>query len=91
MNGSVSNPISHLPTNEDDQEFKFDEVVEPGRPIVPQVKKYAKSHGIELELGWKTEVAKTAKSRLLGDKDLMKGEEELLEAWEALFEKLQPS
>lgn len=74
-----------------DAEEEFDEVVAEGNPIVPQVKVYAEKHGIELELGWKVEVAKTAKSRLLGNRDPMKGEDDLLDVWEDLFEKLQPS
>lgn len=72
-------------------EEEFDEVVQAGRPIVPQVKRYAKDHGIELELGWKVEVAKTVKTRVLGARDPMKDEEDLLQAWKLLFERLEPS
>jgi hypothetical protein len=72
-----------------DVEEEFDDVVEDGRPIVPQAEEYAKRHGIELELGWKVEVAKTAKTRLLGSRDPMDGEDDLLGAWEALFARLQ--
>lgn len=74
-----------------DVEEEFDEVVEDGRPLIPQVEGYAKRNGIELELGWKVEVAKTAKFKLLGSKDPMESEDELLDVWNNLFEKLQPS
>lgn len=59
-----------------------------GRRVGP-VEEYAKRNGIELELGWKVEVAKTDKTRLLGSRDPMKGEDDLLGAWEALFARLQ--
>lgn len=72
-----------------DAEEEFDDVVEEGKPIIPQVEAYAKQNGIELELGWKVEVAKTAKSRLLGGRDPMAGEGELLDVWQGLFESLQ--
>lgn len=74
-----------------DIEEEFDDVVESGFPIIPQVESYARQNGIELELGWKVEVAKTAKTRLLGARDPMAGDDGLLDAWQGLFERLQPS
>jgi hypothetical protein len=68
----------------------FDDVVDGDGPIVPQVKEYAKQHGIALELGWKVDVAKDAKKRVLGANDPMKNEDDLLKAWTELFERLQP-
>ena len=62
-----------------DAEEDFDEVVEYGRTIVVQVKEYTEKHGVELELGWKVEVAKAATSRLLGKQDPIKTEEDLVE------------
>ena len=73
-----------------DAEEYFDEVVEEGEPLIPQVEAYAERHGIELELGWKVEVAKTAKTRLLGSRDPMKGQNDLLDVWEELFGRLRP-
>ena len=70
-------------------EEEFDDVVEEDEAIIPQAEEYAKKNGIELRLGWKVEVAKRAKSRLLGTKNPMKKEDELLDAWQSLFEKLQ--
>lgn len=72
-----------------DGEEEFDEVVEAGAPIIPQVEAFAKRHGIELELGWKVEVAKAVKTRLLGNRDPMKGQDGLLDLWQELFETLQ--
>lgn len=74
-----------------DAEEEFDEVVDPEHPIVPQVERYAGRYGIELELGWKVEVAKMAKSRLLGDKDPMKDEDHLLSIWTNLLNSIQTS
>lgn len=68
----------------------FDDIVDGEGPIVPQVKEYAKQHGIALELGWKVDVAKEAKKRMLGANDPMKNEDDLLKAWTELFERLQP-
>jgi hypothetical protein len=68
----------------------FDDIVEMGSPMVPQVKQYAKQHGIELELGWKVDVAKDAKRRLLAANDPMQNENNLLKAWTELFERLEP-
>lgn len=72
-----------------DGEEEFDEVVEAGAAIIPQVEAFAKRHGIELELGWKVEVAKAVKTRLLGNRDPMKGQDGLLDLWQELFETLQ--
>ena len=55
--------------------------MEKGRVMVPQVKRYVREHGIELERGWKVEVAKRATSRLLGNKDPTEGVDSLLETW----------
>lgn len=78
----------YLPRPRDGEE-EFDEMVEDGAPIIPQVETYAKRHGIELELGWKVEVAKAAKTRVLGSSDPMKGQDDLLDVWQELFERLQ--
>lgn len=68
----------------------FDDIVEMGSPMVPQVRQYAKQHRIELDLGWKVDVAKDAKRRLLAANDPMQNENDLLKAWTELFERLEP-
>ncbi|MFB3431171.1 MAG: AAA family ATPase [Phycisphaerales bacterium] len=61
-----------------------------GSPIVAQVKTYADQHKIELDKGWKVELAKLIKARL--KPEILTGAdwEEALEKWVRLFEKLDP-
>jgi hypothetical protein len=73
-----------------DAEEEFDEVVEDSRPLVQQVVQYAKRHAIEPDLGWKVEVAKAVKGRLLRNPDSMKSKEDLVDTWNELFDRLQP-
>lgn len=87
----LARPVARYLRGRTDAEEEFDEVVEHGRPFVPQVEQYAKRHSIELELGWKVEVAKAAKVRLLGNQDHMKDKKDFVKTWEELFNKLQPA
>src|ERR1700722_10841244 len=41
---------------------EFSDGLKEGAPIVPQIEAYAKKHGIELELGWKVDIAKRVKA-----------------------------
>ncbi len=69
-------------------EQEFEEVVREGEPIVRQVKAYAEKHGIELVIGWKVEVGKLAKARLLAGMkagDPLQPHPETRAAWEKLF------
>ncbi len=43
----------------------FDEVVEAGVPVVGQIETFATAAGVTLELGWKVELAKRVKAKLL--------------------------
>jgi energy-coupling factor transporter ATP-binding protein EcfA2 len=63
----------------------FQDVFVEGQPIVPQVEEYAKKHDLALELGWKVEIAKQAKARLLRLKEPLKGQEDMVQKWVALF------
>lgn len=66
-----------------------DEVVE-GEPIVPQVQKYAQKYGLKLEPGWKVEVAKQTKTRLLqSEKPLKSDDKDVVEMWKVLFLKME--
>ena len=66
-------------------EEDFDEVVVCNQPIVPQIEAYAKKYDIPLALGWKVDIAKAAKDRLLKGSDPIKGCDTVLEKWKALF------
>lgn len=65
----------------------FDEVMRPGEPIVGQIEAYAVSAGKTLELGWKVELAKRVKARLLKDGPT-KIPEEAIRQWSGLFARL---
>ena len=57
------------------------------QPIVPQIEEFAKKSNVELEKGWKVELAKAVKQRLK-NKTAGKIEEEYVRKWEQIFEKL---
>jgi len=76
--------VSRMPalrTAEED----FVDVAAEGRPIVPQIEAFARAHGIALQQGWKVDLAKRTKSRLLHASDPLKGDSETAERWQALF------
>ncbi len=56
-------------------------------PIIPQVEAYAKKYDIELELGWKVEIAKLVKARMLKHNSF-RIDEETLKIWKDLFIKI---
>lgn len=66
-------------------EKDFDEVVRRGEPIVPQVEAYAQHYSLTLEPGWKVEVAKRAKERLLRAPISLTQAEETVQIWTQLF------
>ncbi|MDB5977361.1 MAG: putative ATP-dependent family endonuclease [Nevskia sp.] len=68
-------------------EKPFSDVVQSGKPIVPQIKAWAASQGITLEDGWKVEVARQAKKRAL-TVGVNHFDKSLLERWSQLFKDL---
>lgn len=69
-------------------EEEFSDVVISGSPLVPQIEAYAKKHNIMLEQGWKVEVAKRLKERMLQRADSIDNETEVVQRWKQLFEKI---
>jgi len=65
-------------------EEDFDDVVEEGKPIIPQIEAYAEKHELELEPGWKVDVANQFKARL----DKMTISDEYADRWERVFKDL---
>jgi energy-coupling factor transporter ATP-binding protein EcfA2 len=66
----------------------FDDAVQEGRPIVPQIEEFVAKHELgTLELGWKVEIAKEVKSRLLKGKAASL-KSDTLDRWVAVFERL---
>lgn len=72
-------------------EEDFSDVFVGGKPILPQVEAFAKKYGLVLELGWKVEIAKRAKTRLFKGKDPIQNEQETIEKWKALFSTITKS
>jgi len=72
-----------------DVDEDFEDVIKEGKPIVPQIQEYAQKHSLNLQPGWKVDVAIRVKERLLNDTDPLKKHEELVEKWKQLFEKIQ--
>jgi hypothetical protein len=67
-------------------EEDFEDVFRAGEPIVPQIEAYAEKNGIALEVGWKVEIAKLIKARLL-QRGASSLPAETLDRWAKLFER----
>jgi energy-coupling factor transporter ATP-binding protein EcfA2 len=65
-------------------DHEFETVAKPGLPVVPQIVAWAEAEGLGLDEGWKVELARRVKERLLarGPKDL---EAEVIDQWSKLF------
>ena len=61
----------------------FADVYKSGEIIVPQIEAWAEKNGLKLELGWKVEVAKRVKQRILGGIQI---DEPTVDLWQKLFE-----
>lgn len=71
-----------------DLEEDFSDIVQPGIPIVSQIETYASSNGIELQKGWKVELAQRTKIQLLKGRAAKSIADDCLEVWTNLFESL---
>lgn len=67
----------------------FSDSCKEGMPILPQAEEFAKQNGVKLELGWKVEIAKQAKNRLLkSNRDIFQNNPGSLKKWEDLFKSI---
>ena len=64
----------------------FEDTFKTGAAIVPQIEAWAKANSVKLELGWKVEVAKRVKQRLLDGAGV---DEKTVALWEKIFEKFE--
>jgi predicted ATP-dependent endonuclease of OLD family len=62
----------------------FADVYKPGEIMIPQIEAWAKNNGIKLELGWKVDVAKRVKQRILSGISI---EETTVGVWQKLFDR----
>jgi predicted ATPase len=61
----------------------FQDVYDASKPIVPQIETFAQAHSIDLEKGWKVQLAKGVKQQLFNPKTTV-GDEAVVK-WEKLF------
>lgn len=76
--------INKLFEDVDDEEEQFEDVYDKSKPIIPQIEEFAKSNGIELEHGYKVQLAKAFKTKILKTKEF---DAETIKAWKNLFDK----
>lgn len=69
-------------------EESFEDSYDDQKPIVPQIENFATNNDIALPNGWKVELAKSAKQKLLGKKT-PDFDEKYKEIWQNLFDVLQ--
>jgi energy-coupling factor transporter ATP-binding protein EcfA2 len=65
-------------------ETDFKDEAEEGMAVVPQVEKYAQRYGMALSHGWKVELAKAVKHRLIATPE--KCPQQTIELWAKIFE-----
>lgn len=68
-------------------EQDFEDVHDPKKPIVPQIKNWAEREGFAMEHGWKVKLALGVKDKLLANTSRYV-EEDDLKRWKELFDKL---
>ncbi|CAZ97426.1 AAA family ATPase [Zobellia galactanivorans] len=64
----------------------FEDFHDSKKPIVDQIEDWAKNNSIDLEDGWKVELARTIQNRF--DKHFEKIDDKLVKSWKEIFEKL---
>lgn len=62
---------------------EFDEICKEGEPIVPQIQAHAASNAIVLEQGWKVDLARAVKQKVVASPDKVPAE--IIEVWMKLF------
>lgn len=67
---------------------EFGDVAESGKPLIPQIEKFAERNGVVLELGWKVDLARRAKEAF-NKRDVMKNEAELAQLWHGIFDSVE--
>jgi hypothetical protein len=79
--------ISVLDRMERRAEREFEDVHDPKKPIIPQIKNWAEREGFEMEQGWKVKLALGVKDKLLANPN-RHIEDEDINRWKELFDKL---
>ena len=66
-------------------EEDFSDCVKEDQPIIPQVESYVQNHGLNLDKGWKVEIARIVKSKLLSNPDIINVDSSNVNEWKNLF------
>lgn len=64
-------------------DHEFDEVCKKGEAIIPQIQSYADANNIVLEQGWKVDLARAVKQKIVASPDRVPGE--IIAIWTKLF------
>ena len=67
----------------DVEDESFHDVYDGSKPLVKQIEAFAQKYGLDLEKGWKVQLAKGVKQQLLNPKTTV--EDEVVVKWEKLF------
>ena len=68
-----------------DANEEFTDFVKENQLHVQQVQEYADKYGFELPIGWKVDVAKRVKDRLLDKRDTVDASSDVVQMWKTLF------
>lgn len=79
--------ISVLDRMERRAEQEFEDVHDPKKPIIPQIKNWSEREGFEMEQGWKVKLALGVKEKLLANTNRYVEDEDIAR-WKELFDKL---
>jgi hypothetical protein len=79
--------ISVLDRMERRAEREFEDVHDPKKPIIPQIKNWAEREGFDMEQGWKIKLALGVKDKLLANVNRYVKDEDI-KRWKELFDKL---
>ncbi|WP_019004923.1 AAA family ATPase [Cohnella laeviribosi] len=82
----LANVVTRMLPRPADLEEEFIDVVRPGIPIVQQIEAYVSSNNIELQKGWKVELAQRTKTQLLRERASKQIDESTIGVWVKLFQ-----
>jgi predicted ATP-dependent endonuclease of OLD family len=80
----LKNALNKMFRNVDDE--SFEDIYDENKALVPQIEDFARTHSVQLEHGWKVELSKYAKGRLISPR-LKSLSESYPDRWKRLFEK----
>ncbi len=69
-------------------EIEFSDNVDDEIPIVPQMEMFAKSNGLTLHTGWKVDLGRAVKKKILASPSVLSSESKRIEIFKALFDKI---